>query len=73
MAADRYAVLARDCDLTGRELKVLHKFRGDPKPKDPARIKKETATETMSIGAMEKALMDRYVNVCKLGAIDIIN
>ncbi len=59
MAADRYAVLARDCDLTGKEIRLMAKFRAEPRPKDPARLKKDKATEVMSLADLEKALVDR--------------
>ncbi len=59
--ADRHVVLNKECDLTGKELKVMTKYRAEPKPKDPARFKKDKVTEAMSVGDLEKALQDRYV------------
>ncbi len=58
--ANRFEVLKSEkVDLQGKEIKVLSGYRGEPAPKDPARIDKNQSTESMSADELAKVLTER--------------
>ncbi len=55
-------VLVKVVDLSGKGMSVLRKYREDPTPSEPARMKADRASEVLSREDIEKILTDRYVH-----------